>query len=179
MQFTKKCQVESSFTKKTALSKLKLSQFLFMNIHKIMASCAIFSMLACQSPQSQSGVKDGLLKVRYEDESELESLRQSGAQIIVKEKDYVVVRLTSEVAVQNIVGEKISESDLVQRLVYIALKDSGDVQKIVDTGLDLWEVKGDTAIARAFDLYIEELRKAGFFVKVVEENAGMKKGEQE
>ncbi len=60
---------------------------------------------------------------------------------------------------------------MVQRLVKIYLKDSTDLQKVVNSGVDLWEVKADTAVARAFDIYIERLREAGLSVKIIARDA--------
>jgi hypothetical protein len=72
---------------------------------------------------------------------------------------------------QGLKSEPIQEADMVQRLVKIQLKDSTDLQTIVNSGVDLWQVKGDTAIARAYDIYIERLKQAGLSVTIIARNA--------
>ena len=101
----------------------------------------------------------------------MQQLRQAGVEIIVQEPGYVIVRIDSIRGTFAVEFETFTEDELVQRLVQIQLVDSGDVQKVVDTGVDLWEVKDNTAIAQAFDIYIENLRQMGFAVEIVDRDA--------
>ena len=124
-------------------------------------------IIYCGSQQTQQVGTQGLRKISYKNDAELQQLRDTGAEIIVQEHDYVIVRTDSRITALSLDSEPIEEADLVQRFVHIILTDSSDLQKIANIGIDLWQVKGDTVIARAFDTYIEQLRQAGFTVKII------------
>lgn len=139
-------------------------------IYCLLFICLIFAF--CQSeqqpPQAQ---KPGLQKIYITNQAEIQKLRDAGAEIIVQEPDYVVVRTDKMLQAHGIKSEPVEETDLVQRLIKIPLKDSTDLQTVVNSGVDLWQVKNDTAVARAFDIYINELKKAGLSVEIIEKNA--------
>lgn len=127
---------------------------------------------SCQSPQPSAKSASGLRKIKYSSTEELARIRQAGAEIIVQEPDYVIIRVDSTMtAALALPAETLQEKDLVQRLVYITLQDSTSVQQIVDAGLDLWETRGDTAIARAFDIQLEKLQEAGFSFQIIAADA--------
>lgn len=126
---------------------------------------------ACDVPESQFTRITGLKKVQYTSAEELRELRKAGAEIIVLQPDYVVIRTDSMENARAFRLESVREEDLVQRLVHIHLENPADVQKIVDTGIDLWEIKEDTAIAQAYDIYIERLRREGIAVTIVARDA--------
>jgi len=141
-----------------------------LRIHLLLLACLIFAF--CQSEQQpQQAQKAGLQKVYYKSQQEVQNLRNAGAEIIVQQPDYVVIRTDSMLQTQDLKSEPIQEVDLVQRLVKIALKDSTDLQTIVNSGVDLWEVKNDTAVVRAFDIYIEQLKQAGLSIEIIAKNA--------
>jgi len=133
----------------------------------------IFMIFAfCQPEQQpQQAQSQGLRKIYYKNQQEVQQLRQAGAEIIVQEPDYVIIRTDSMLQALSVKSDPIEETDLVQRLVKIHVKDSQDIQTVANSGIDLWEVKGDTALGRAFDIYIERLKKAGLSVKIVAEDA--------
>ncbi len=132
--------------------------------------CMIFAF--CQSEQQpQQAQSQGLQKVYYKSESEIQKLREAGAEIIVQQPDYVIIKTNKMTSAQAIKSEPIKESDMIQRLVKIYVKDSTDLQTVVNSGIDLWEVKNDTAVARAYDIYIEALRKAGLSVEIIAQDA--------
>ena len=131
----------------------------------------VMSVMSCKSPQPQSQSVGGLRKVYYKDQSEVQRLREAGAEIVVQQRDYVVIRTTKMVSALAADSEPISEGDLIQRLARIYPVKTGELQKVVDTGLDLWEVKADTAIARVYDLQIDRLKDAGFKVEIIAEDA--------
>ncbi len=131
----------------------------------------IIFLMSCKSEQPQQAQPRGLQKIYYKNQDEIQQLRKAGAEIIVQEPDYVIVRTDSMLQTQTFKLESIKEADMVQRLVKIYLKDSTDLQKVVNSGVDLWEVKADTAVARAFDIYIERLREAGLSVKIIARDA--------
>jgi hypothetical protein len=136
----------------------------------VLIACLIFAF--CQSEQQpQQAQSQGLQKVYYNNQDEIQNLRQAGAEIIVQEPDYVVIRTDKMLQTHGLKLEPIQEVDMVQRLVKVALKDSTDLQTIVNSGVDLWEVKNDTAVVRAFDIYIERLKEAGLSVKIIAQNA--------
>ena len=141
-----------------------------LRVYFILLVCLIFAF--CQSEQQpQQAQKAGLQKVYYSNQDEIQNLRQAGAEIIVQEPDYVVIRTNKMLQIHGLKLEPIQEVDLVQRLVKIALKDSTDLQTVVNSGVDLWEVKNDTAVVRAFDIYIEQLKKAGLSIEIIAQNA--------
>lgn len=139
----------------------------------LLLACLIF--VFCQSEQQpQQAQSQQLQKVYYKSEQEVQKLRDAGAEIIVQQPDYVIIKTNKMLTAQDIKSEPIKESDLVQRLVKIHVKDSIDLQTVVNSGIDLWEVKNDTAIARAYDIYIEALRKSGLSVEIIAQNASQR-----
>jgi hypothetical protein len=143
-------------------------------IHLLLLVCLIFAF--CQSEQQpQQAQTAGLQKVYYKNQEDIQNLRNAGAEIIVQEPDYVVIRTDKMLQTHGLKSEPIQEADLVQRLVKIHLKDSTDLQKVVNTGVDLWEVKNDTAVVRAFDIYIEQLKELGLSVEIIAKNASKMK----
>jgi len=72
--------------------------------------------------------------------------------------------------------EAVQERDLVQRLVHIKIDSTHVLQQVADAGLDVWEVQGDTVVARAYDLQLERLRQAGFTWREVAQDADQMKG---
>ena len=146
-------------------------------IYLLLLACLIFAF--CQSEQQpQPAQTAGLQKVYYSNQAEIENLRNAGAEIIVQEPGYVVIKTDEMLQTHGLKSEPIQEVDLVQRLVKIALKDSTDLQTVVNSGVDLWQVKNDTAVVRAFDIYIERLKAAGLSVEIIAKNAS-KMEEQE
>ncbi len=126
----------------------------------------------CQSEQQpQQATQRPLQKVYYKSNEEVQRLRAAGAEIIVQQPDYVIIKTDHMVGMQDLKSEPIKESDLVQRLVKIYIKDSTDRQIVVNSGIDLWQVQNDTAIGRAYDIYIEKLRQAGLTVEIIAQNA--------
>jgi hypothetical protein len=139
------------------------------------------AFFACTTQPSSSPGSTGMKKIRYRTPEELQKLRAAGAEIIVQQSDYVIVRVdsTSVSALATVPTEPMQESDLVQRLVHIKTDSAHSVQQIVDAGVDLWEAAGDTAIGRAYDIQLERLRQAGFEVRVIAQDANQMKGERE
>ena len=134
--------------------------------------CVVFASCKpepAQQPQQASA--QGLKKLRNVSDEQIRQLREAGAEIIVQEADYVVVRTDSVQQAFALNFESISESDLVQRLANIYLKDKSELQQIVDTGVDLWEVRGDTVVASVFDIHIDKLKNAGFTVEIIAQDA--------
>jgi hypothetical protein len=48
------------------------------------------------------------------------------------------------------------------------------LQKIVDLGIDLWHVEGDSATVRAYDLHLEKLKQEGFTYRILKMDASAK-----
>lgn len=129
-------------------------------------------LAACATPSPSAKGPAGLRTVSYADAAELEHIRQTGAEIIVQQPDYVVIRTDSaQLAALALTSRPAQEQDLVQRLVAIVLRDSTSLQTVVDSGVDLWEARGDTAVARAYDIQLEKLRREGLAITVIAENA--------
>jgi len=127
----------------------------------------IFGILLCpllfccqESDVAEQGAAGGLQKISNLTEAQIQELRDAGAEIIVQEPDYIVVRTTNMTGALAFSASGIEEKDLLQRLVHIHVP-----------GVDFWQVDGDTAIARAFDIYINDLRAAGLSVRIVAQDA--------
>jgi hypothetical protein len=141
-----------------------------LRIYFVLLVCLVFAF--CQSEQQPKQAQStGLQKVYYKNPDEIQNLRNAGAEIIVQEADYVVIKTDKMLQTHGFKSEPIQETDLVQRLVKIHVKDSTDRQTVVNSGIDLWEMKNDTAIARAYDIYIENLRAAGLSVEIIAKDA--------
>ncbi len=146
----------------------------------------LMSLVACTSERADQTTStqqvamtsaNALKKIPYKSAEELQRLRESGAEIIVQGADYVIVRSDSQtLSAFAANATPAQEQDLIQRLAHIALRDSSDVQKIVNSGVDLWEVKSDTALVRAFDIQLERLRHAGMAFRIVKEDASKPEG---
>lgn len=133
---------------------------------------ALFGACAQEPEQTpQAAPAQGLKKLRHPTAAQIQQLREAGAEIIVQEQDYVIVRTENVQQALDLQFEAIAESDLVQRLVHVILPDSGRLQEVIDTGIDFWELRGDTVVARAFDIHIAQLTEAGFTVEVIAQNA--------
>ncbi|RME01893.1 MAG: hypothetical protein D6814_00630 [Calditrichaeota bacterium] len=144
----------------------------------LLLSGVLFLFGACGKPVSQQAASHGLKKIHYRSEADLQRLRQAGARIIVQQPDYVIIDNDSLITALGFKAEPIQEKDLVQRLVRIVAANRDELQKAIDIGVDPWEVHGDTLIARAYDLYIEQLRKSGLTVEIIAQDASKWEGKQ-
>lgn len=139
-----------------------------------MSLLVIFALmlLSCGGQEMTSQqYEGGLRKIVAPSDAQIQALRDAGAEIVVLEPDYVIYRATDTTQPVALSTAPIQEKDLVQRLVHIYLPDSTALQTVVNTGVDLWQVQGDTAVARAFDLYIDKMVAAGLSVRVVAADA--------
>ncbi len=136
--------------------------------------------VACASPEQQSTSSTGLRKITITSQEDVEKLRSLGLQIIVQEENYVVIRRDSSQIRQlddaAIKTAPIQETDLVQRLVKINFTSREQLQQIVDLGIDVWEVEGDSLLARVFDSHLASLQADSVGYRVVEQYAGRKEG---
>ena len=138
--------------------------------------------LGCQNNSGeQSGSEmavqsDGpqLKKITIQSKQQADSLLAAGIDVIVVEDDYVVARLDEaneeQVQSMHLQTKPIEESDLVQRLVKIVIKDRLDSTALLEMGVDIWEIKGDTVIAQVFDKHIRLAQEKGYPVEIVERN---------
>ncbi len=152
-----------------------------IKIKLLRVSCfaMVFFFLGLYVIPAQHAKAQRLQKIRYNSQEEIKQLREVGAEIIVQEDDYVIVRYPNNMPISSDVTEPIKEEDLVQRLVHIHLKDTNDIQKVVNMGVDVWKMKDGIVIASALDFYIEKLREAGFTVEVIAKNVKKWKGKNE
>lgn len=132
-----------------------------------------FVLIACEDDDIQNGQngQGGLQKMTNPTASQINQLRDAGAEIIVREPDYIVIRTTNMTEPLAFSAEPIAEEDLVQRLVHIYAPDTTAKQTAINSGIDFWHVDGDTIVARAYDLYINRLRDAGLDVRIVAQDA--------
>ncbi|MBN1562172.1 hypothetical protein JW998_18095 [candidate division KSB1 bacterium] len=119
-----------------------------------------------------------LQKIAHPSDAQIQELRQAHAEIIVREPDYIIIRTTKMTMPLAFAASPVLEKDLVQRLVHIHLPDSTALQTVINSGVDFWGVEGDTAVARAFDIYIDDLRAAGLTVRIVAQKAARLEGQK-
>ena len=99
-----------------------------------------------------------LVKIPITGKEEAEKILATGVDVVVIEDSYLIVRISGEEAkamdAMQTTMQPVQEKDLVQRLIRVYMNDPSDLQQIGDTGIDVWEVKGDTVVAQAYDKYI-------------------------
>ncbi len=142
------------------------------------------ALAACgqQQPATTSTTataRSGLRKISTADQQTIERLRQSGVKILVQQPDYVIIysdSTTLQTLAMN--TQPVAEKEVVQRLVNIHFADKAQLQQIVDLGVDLWDVQGDTVTARVYDFYLEQLKQNGINYRVVKTDAGAKEGRE-
>ncbi len=132
---------------------------------------SLLFLLACQQQQVTTQLSAGLHKIVNPTPEQIQRLRDLGTEIIVQEDNYIIIRATQSIEAVSVHTQPVEESDFVQRLIRVPLQDSTSLQTVVNTGVDLWTVENDTAVARAFDIDIQELRDAGLQVQVVAQDA--------
>jgi hypothetical protein len=135
--------------------------------------------MACASPEQKvSSSSAGLRKVMITSQADVEKLRGLGLDIIVEEKNYVVVRQDSTriraLEEASIASTPAQETDLVQRMVKVHFSSREQLQQIIDLGMDVWEVSGDSLLARAYDYHLARLQADTVRYRVVEQHAGKK-----
>lgn len=129
-------------------------------------------LLSCESKQEiASQQAGGLQKISHPTDAQIQELKQAGADIIVEEPDYIVIRTDNMTKPMAYSSTLIEEQDLKQRLIHVYVPDTTALQTVINSGVDFWQVDGDTAIARAFDLYINNLKAAGLDVRIVAQDA--------
>lgn len=141
---------------------------------------ALILAFACgPAEQPAAGTSaEGLRKVAITNPADVEKLRDSGAEIIVLETDYAIIRAGNSTAAASFTLLPFSEEEMVQRLVKVQLTDSLGLQPVVDAGLDFWKVENGKAVARAFDIHIENLRTMGYEVEIVARDASQRGGKK-
>jgi len=144
--------------------------------------CLPFLLLlsACQNsgqketPQQSRDLELPQLKRIDVSGADADSILATDLDVIVIEENYLVVRIpSSEVSALNMKWpvRDAEESDFCQRLIDITGWQKEDLTSFAEMGLDIWEVKGDTVKAQAFDKYIRQLESEGFSVNIIEKNA--------
>lgn len=131
-----------------------------------------------QNNSTPSAVQTGdtaLYRIENPAPAVLDSLRGAGGQILVHEQDFVIVRLP-KARLQSLEPQKISykmatQEDLKYRLVQIATPTNDDRQTVADLGLDIWQVKPDSLLARALDIQLDSLRVHGLVWTVIYDDA--------
>ena len=123
--------------------------------------------------------RGGLRKISSADQQTIERLRQSGVKILVQQPDYLIIYSDSTTMQTLAMNTQVAtEKDVVQRLVKIHFTDKAQLQQIADLGVDVWDVQGDSVMARAYDWYLEQLKQNGMNYRVVKMDASAKEGHQ-
>ena len=140
-------------------------------------------LLSCQQPPEESPRKvtqayfstgPKLVKIVLDDPADADRLIAQGVDVIVVEPDYVIAKLDdrggqqiTNMAMQMITFE---EDELVQRLIEVKMRNNENLTELSNIGIDIWEVKGDTVVAQAFDKYIRQIQALGYELQIVEKN---------
>jgi len=122
--------------------------------------------------------RGGLRKISPADQQTIERLRRSGVKILVQQPDYLIIysdSTTLQTLAMN--TQAATEKEIVQRLVNIHFTDKAQLQQIVDLGVDVWDVQGDSVTARVYDFYLEQLKQNGINYRVIKMDAGAKEGQ--
>ncbi len=127
----------------------------------------VFLIVSCGEKEQADVQQTGLQKITNPTEEQVQQLVDAGADIIVREPDYLVIRMDNMTKPLAFSSQPIQEQDLKQRLIHVYVPDTTALQTVINSGVDFWQVDGDTAIARAFDLYINNLKDAGLDVRIV------------
>lgn len=140
------------------------------------------ALAACgqQQPATTSTAataRGGLRKINTADQQTIERLRrQRGVKILVQQPDYLIIYSDSS-TIQPLNTQAATEKDIVQRLVNIHFTDKAQLQQIVDLGVDVWDVQGDSVTARVYDFYLEQLKHNGINYRVIKMDASDKEGQ--
>jgi len=142
---------------------------------KIISFLLLLVFLISCGPEEQTSQQGagGLQKISHPTEVQIQQLVDAGAEIIVQEPDYIVIRTDNMTKPMAFSSNPIQEQDLKQRLIHVYVPDSTALQTVINSGVDFWQVDGDTAIARAFDIYIKKLQEAGLDVRIVAQDANV------
>lgn len=148
-------------------------------IGKSIMGIIVLLAMACASPEQKvSSSSTGLRKVMITSQADLEKIRGLGLDIIVEEKNYVIVRQDSlhvrSLADASIASAPVQETDMVQRMVKVSFASREQRQRIIDLGMDVWEVASDSLTARAYDYHLARLQADSVGYRVVEQYAGRK-----
>jgi hypothetical protein len=131
-----------------------------------------------QQQPAATATPSGLRKIAYTDSQTVEKIRQSGVKILVQQPDYLIVYSDSSgvqaLQALTVSSQAAAEHDLVQRLVQIHFAGQAQLQQIVDLGVDLWHVAGDSATVRAYDLHLEKLKQEGSTYRILKMDASAK-----
>jgi hypothetical protein len=115
-----------------------------------------------------------LVKIAVKDTALVDSLISQGVDVIVIADDHVIARLDGQSAarVQTMAlsMKSIKEQELVQRLIRVVMRQQSDLSELASTGIDIWEVRGDTVIAQAYDKYIRQIQSKGYSVEIIAKN---------
>ena len=139
--------------------------------HLLLLLLSIPLFFACQQENITTQLDAGLHKIVNPTPEQIERLRELGTEIIVQEEDYIIIRADASIEAVTVTTQPVEEADFIHRLIRVPLDDSTALQTVVNAGVDLWTVQNDTAIARAFDIDIREIRNAGLDVLVVAQDA--------
>jgi len=141
------------------------------------------ALVACgqQQPATTSTAstgRGGLRKISPADQQTIERLRQNGVKILVQQPDYVIIYSDSAtIQTLAIKTQAATEKEIVQRLVNIHFTDKAQLQQIVDLGVDVWDVQGDSVTARVYDWYLEQLKQNGINYRVIKMDASAREGQ--
>jgi len=154
-----------------------MGKFLVMLFGAIaLAACGQQQPATTSISSTASTARGGLRKINTADQQTIERLRQSGVKILVQQPDYLIIYSDSS-TILPMNTQAATEKEIVQRLVNIHFTDKAQLQQIVDLGVDVWDVQGDSVTARVYDLYLEQLKQNGINYRVVKMDASAKEGQ--
>ncbi len=151
--------------------------------NKIVLLLLALALLGCQLQKQESPMPitaesfhsgPQLVKIMLDGPDVMQNLEAQNIEIIVQEENYVIARLDmavfGELQTMSLTIKKPEESDLVQRLIAVVISDKSQVTEVNNLGINIWEMRGDSVIAQAFDNQISDIETLGLPVTILENN---------
>lgn len=112
-----------------------------------------------------------LIRVEPATDDVLARVRQLGGGLVQREEAYAVFRVNHRqmklLGEQEVAFRAIEEGELRPRFVEITVRTQDEMALVADSGVDIFEVKEDVVLGRAFDEQIEVLIRHGLEVEIV------------
>jgi len=114
-----------------------------------------------------------LMKVMLKNNNTLDDLKLMGFALITVQNDYAIIRISEEntkyLTDRGLFIVPASEKDLVRRRIKIRFSDEIDLNNILNSGIDIWQIdrRNKFVIGQAFDNYINQLREKKINVEII------------
>ncbi len=119
-----------------------------------------------------------IIKVLIRPGQDFAAIKLLTERILTKEPDYLVVEVTQDNLVrlrsQGFQVESPRGEDYVLRILKVSVHSREDVERIVEMGFDVPEVRTDYVIAIGYDWQIEKLKQQNFAFESIRRNDNFK-----